>query len=164
MKYTVIAGSETVEVDFKRTAAGIDATIGNRTYSLDAAAVEPGVYLLSWNRHSIEVVVIPNGVSYSVSIGAHRIPVEILDARRKLKRTADRGHTGAAELRAPMPGKIVRVLVREGSDVEPNQGIVVMEAMKMQNEIKSPIRGKLQKLAVTEGDTVRSADLIAIVY
>lgn len=162
-RYSVIVAGETVDISFDRTEHGIHAVIGDRTYSLEASTAERGVYLLNWNEQSIEVFVLPAGDSYSVSIGTHRIPVEILDARKKLKRTAASAHAGTAELRAPMPGKIVRVLVSEGMDVERNQGIVVMEAMKMQNEIKSPIQGKIQKLAVTEGATVRSGDLIAIV-
>ena len=169
MKYSVVLPNESVDVVFERTEDApheIRATIGDRTYSLEVITGEPGVYLMNGNQQSIEVFVIPSGDSYSVSIGAHRIPVEILDSRKKLVRTARSGrsgHGGAADILAPMPGKIVRVLVSEGMDVEANQGIVVMEAMKMQNEIKSPKHGKIQKLAVTEGATVRSGDLIAVV-
>jgi biotin carboxyl carrier protein len=163
MNYTVIVSGETVEVEFKRTQTGIEATIGDRTYVLEASTAEAGVYWFNWNGQSMEVFVWPNGSVYSVAVGSHSIAVEILDDRAKLKRTAQHRQSGAAEIRAPMPGKIVRVLVGEDANVEPNQGIVVMEAMKMQNEIKSPSRGKIQKLAVTEGETVRSGDLIAVV-
>jgi biotin carboxyl carrier protein len=62
-----------------------------------------------------------------------------------------------------MPGKIVRVLASEGENVEAKQGIVVMEAMKMQNEIRSDRSGRVIKLAVSGGETVGSGDLIAIV-
>jgi len=60
-----------------------------------------------------------------------------------------------------MPGKIVRILRAQGDEVEPNQGIVVMEAMKMQNEIRSPKRGKVAQLSVKEGDAVKLGDPIA---
>jgi biotin carboxyl carrier protein len=62
-----------------------------------------------------------------------------------------------------MPGKIVRVLLTAGADVVAGQGIVVMEAMKMQNEMKSSMSGRIRKIEVVEGETVRSGDLIAIV-
>jgi biotin carboxyl carrier protein len=62
-----------------------------------------------------------------------------------------------------MPGKIVRVLLTEGASVSAGQGIVVMEAMKMQNEMKSSMSGRIRKIGVVEGETVRSGDLIAIV-
>ena len=163
MKLTVMVAGEVVDVELERTANGIRATVGDRSYWIEATSVEPGVFWLNWNQQSVEVFVTPDGEGYSVSLGSHRIAVEILDARRKLKRTKHSGHTGAVEIRAPLPGKIVRVMASEGGDVEINQGIVVMEAMKMQNEIKSPIQGKIQKLAVAEGATVQSGDLIAIV-
>jgi|SRR6185295_7005425 len=162
-RYTAIVGGEMVEVAFERTATRIEATIQDRVYSLEASAIRPGVLWLNWNQQSIEVSVLPDGESYSVSIGGYRIPVEILDAHKKLQRTAHRSDSGVSEIRSPMPGKIVRVLAIEGGEVESHQGIVVMEAMKMQNEIKTPISGRIRKLAVVEGETVGSGDLIAIV-
>jgi len=66
-------------------------------------------------------------------------------------------------VRAPMPGKVIKVLVAEGTEVLVNQGIVVLEAMKMQNEIKSPKNGIVRKLAVTDGAPVNSGDLLATV-
>jgi pyruvate carboxylase subunit B len=62
-----------------------------------------------------------------------------------------------------MPGKVVRLLVREGDDVEPGRSIAVVEAMKMQNELKSPKKGIVRKLLVDEGDTVNAGEVLAIV-
>ena len=62
-----------------------------------------------------------------------------------------------------MPGKIVRLLVTEKSEVEAGQGIVVVEAMKMQNEIKSPKKGVVQKILVAQGASVNAGDVLAIV-
>jgi biotin carboxyl carrier protein len=62
-----------------------------------------------------------------------------------------------------MPGKVVKVLVEEGAAVEMNQGLLMIEAMKMQNEIKSPKKGVVRKLGVTEGAAVNSNDLLATV-
>ena len=62
-----------------------------------------------------------------------------------------------------MPGKVIKLLVAEGAEVQANQGIVVLEAMKMQNEIKSPKKGVVRKLGVTEGAAVNSGDLLATV-
>src|SRR5438132_1224992 len=99
------------------------------------------------------------GESCSVSIGGHRIEVQILDPRQKLRRAIHREDTGVSEIRAPMPGKIVRILAKEGESVETQQGLVVMEAMKMQNEIRTSQSGRIIKLAVTEGETLGSGDL-----
>jgi biotin carboxyl carrier protein len=167
MQYQAMINGETVEVVFERTATGIEATVGGRKYSLEVSTVKPGIFLLNWGSRSIEVSVLPAGDTSSVStvsVEGQRIPVEILDGRRlldRIVRRSDRG--GASEVRSPMPGKIVRVLVAEGAGVVFGQGVVVMEAMKMQNEIKSSMAGRIQKIAVVEGETVRSGDLIAIV-
>jgi biotin carboxyl carrier protein len=64
---------------------------------------------------------------------------------------------------APMPGKVVRILAREGTEVQAGQGIIVVEAMKMQNELKSPKQGVVQKIEVTEGATVNAGDVLVIV-
>jgi acetyl/propionyl-CoA carboxylase alpha subunit len=158
---------ESVDVTFERTVTGIEAVVSGREYSLEVSVVKPGMFLLHWGTRSIEVSVLPEGNMSSistVSIEGRRITVEILDGRKILQRTvrnSDRG--GASEIRSPMPGKIVRVLVTAGADVVAGQGIVVMEAMKMQNEMKSSISGRIRKIEVVEGETVRSGDLIAIV-
>ena len=168
MRYKAIANGESVEaidVEFERTATGIEGSVGGRKYLLEVSAVRQGIYLLNVGTRSFEVAVLPEGnASSTISIGGHRISVEILDERKTLRRMS-RGseHSGASEIRSPMPGKIVRVLLTEGVDVAAGQGIVVMEAMKMQNEMKSLMSGKIRKIHVVEGETVRSGDLIAIV-
>ncbi len=71
--------------------------------------------------------------------------------------------TGPRKLIAPMPGKVVRILLQEKAKVEAGQGILVMEAMKMQNEIKSPKKGTIQKILAAEGANVNAGDVLAIV-
>jgi len=167
MQYKAIINGETVEVEFERTATGIEAAVGGRKYSMDVSSVKPGVFLLNWGTRSIEVSVFPGGDISSIStvcIASQRFSVEILDGRRMMQRTVrNSDHGGASEIRSPMPGKIVRVLLTAGAEVVAGQGIVVMEAMKMQNEMKSSISGRIRKIEVVEGETVRSGDLIAIV-
>jgi biotin carboxyl carrier protein len=70
---------------------------------------------------------------------------------------------GPKKLLAPMPGKVVRVLVEEKSEVQAGQGVLVMEAMKMQNEIKSPKKGVVQQIVVGVGASVNAGDVLAIV-
>jgi len=164
MQFKAIVSGETFDVVFERTATGIEASVEGRAYSLEVFTVKPGIFLLNWGSRSFKVSVLPGGDISLVSIEGHRIAVEIMDSRKSLQRTvrsSDRG--GASEIRSPMPGKIVRVMLAEGADVAAGQAIVVMEAMKMQNEIRSSMAGRIQKIAVAEGETVRSADLIAIV-
>ena len=70
------------------------------------------------------------------------------------------GHGGVAEVKAPMPGKVVKLLVSAGDDVEAGQGILLFEAMKMQNEIRSPIAGAVVDFAVQEGQAVESRETL----
>lgn len=163
IQYTVIISDENVEVAIDRNSGRIQATVGGRTYSLEAIQVEPNVYWLNSEHGSIVLAVARQADRYVVSVGAYRIPVEILDPRKALLRAAHSAHDGVIEIRAPMPGKIVRVLAEEKGAIAANSGIVVMEAMKMQNEIKSPKDGRVVKLAVQAGAAVNAGDLIAVV-
>ena len=164
MKYTAVVDGNHVDIEFERKSdTAIEARIGNRTYVLAASVVEPGVYWFNWNNRSVEVAVTSSVDGYTASIGEHRISIEILDARTALKKAAQQGHDGIVELKAPMPGKIVKLLVAEGAEIKANQGILVMEAMKMQNEIKSPKSGVLRKVSVSEGLAVNAGQILATV-
>jgi biotin carboxyl carrier protein len=163
MKYTAIVDGERVEIDLQLTENSMQAEIAGRKYTLEAKTLEPGTYWFNWQNRSIEVAVTPNGTGYTVSVAGQRLTVEMIDARTALQKAARRGESGAIEIRAPMPGKIVKLLLTEGSKVEENQGILVMEAMKMQNEIKSPKAGVVKKLGVSEAAAVNAGDLLATV-
>jgi biotin carboxyl carrier protein len=164
MKYTAIVQGQNVEIELNRKPHGvIEAEINGRRYTLQGKAVEPGVYWLVQDNRSLEIGVSQAVDGYMVSLLGRRIPVEILDTRTALRRAAQHGQDGIVQIRAPMPGKVIKLLVAEGAEVEPNQGIVVLEAMKMQNEIKSPKKGVVRKLGVKEGAPVNSGDLLATV-
>ena len=97
-------------------------------------------------------------------IGSARYAVEVQDPRSLRTRRALAGvEAGPQKVKAPMPGKIVRVLVAEKDQVKAGQGIIVMEAMKMQNEMKSPKDGIVQKLLAAEGSAVNAGDTLAII-
>jgi biotin carboxyl carrier protein len=168
MKYTAVIGGEPLDIEVTRKESGIiEAEIAGTKYVLDAREVEAGVFSVNWNNQSIEISVVRNGATngnnYVVSIAGRRIPVELLDARAALRKAAHHGQAGTVELRAPMPGKVVKLLVAEGAAVELNQGLMVIEAMKMQNEIKSPKQGVVRQLGVKEGAALNAGDLLAIV-
>jgi biotin carboxyl carrier protein len=163
MKYTAIIHGERIEIELNVVGGSVEARVGGRKYLLEARMVEPGIYWFNWNNRSLEISIARNGEEYVVSLPDHRIHVEMVDAGTGLRRAAHSSRDGVAEIRAPMPGKIVKVLVAEGSEIEVNQGLLVMEAMKMQNEIKSPKKGIVRKLGVSEGAAVNSGDLLAAV-
>jgi biotin carboxyl carrier protein len=97
-------------------------------------------------------------------VGSTRYSVELRDPRSLRNRRAGIGDDkGPRKLIASMPGKVVRVLLRENASVEAGQGVLVVEAMKMQNEIKSPKHGIIQRIVAAEGATVSAGDVLAIV-
>jgi biotin carboxyl carrier protein len=90
--------------------------------------------------------------------------VEIRDPREwRRNRSGVAEAEGRQQVLAPMPGKIVRVLVGAGDAVEAKQGLLVVEAMKMQNEIRSPKSGTVERLLVNEGQTVNAGEVLAII-
>jgi biotin carboxyl carrier protein len=163
MKYTAIVDGRRFEIELTRKGRTVEAEIGGEHYHLDVESVEPGVYWIQLNGRSIEVSVTPNNEGYVVSVAGRNTEVEVLDARAELRRAARHAQAGKVELKAPMPGKVVRVLVSEGAEVEANQGLLVIEAMKMQNEIKSPKKGIVSKLGVKEAGAVNAGDLLVVV-
>jgi len=163
MKHTLIIDGEPLELELSYSGTQVEAEISGRKYALDAIAVETGVYWLNWNNRSIEVAVTADKAGYTVSLNGQRFSIEVVDPRTALRRAAQGGYDGAFELRAPMPGKVVKVLVAENAHVETNQGILVIEAMKMQNELKSPKKGVVRRLAVKEAAAVNAGDVLAIV-
>jgi biotin carboxyl carrier protein len=160
---TALVAGERVDYQWDFVANAIKATVGGREYTLETQEIRPGVYWFAWNGRSIEAAVLPTNQGYVVSIFGQHIPVEFLDSTKALRRAAHGHHEGIVEVRAPMPGKIVRILAAEGAQVDAHQGIVVMEAMKMQNEIRAPKQGKIVRLAVEAGSALNSADLIALI-
>jgi biotin carboxyl carrier protein len=120
---------------------------------------EPGVYLVLMDGRRYEAR-IDNG---TVTVCGHRFDIEVRDPRRWSGRSAGGAHGGVQKLAAPMPGKVVRVLVEVGDSVEAGQGIVVVEAMKMQNEMKASRPGKIASLSAKVGATVAAGETLATI-
>ncbi len=101
---------------------------------------------------------------FDVGIRGRSYAVTIVDPKRlRSGQNSDRHHHGVAEIRAPMPGKVVRVQIEVGTTVEKGTGVVVVEAMKMQNEMKAPREGVVVSINVKAGDTVNAGDVLAVV-
>jgi pyruvate carboxylase subunit B len=101
--------------------------------------------------------------TYDLSLGGHRLTVEALDERSRAIRALSgaSGHaTGPAHLVAPMPGLVVRVNVSEGDQVKPGQPLVVMEAMKMENELRATSPGVVKRVAISAGSAVEKGALL----
>ena len=105
-----------------------------------------------------------SGTKVEVMVGPTSYPVTITDPRRLRSATPRNVHGGdSAQIVASMPGKVVRILVEVGASVEAGDGIIVVEAMKMQNEIKSPKAGIVMALNTQTGATVNGGEVLAVV-
>jgi biotin carboxyl carrier protein len=130
---------------------------GEREVSVEMP--EPGVYSVLLDGRSYDAHV-ENGV---VTVCGHRFEIEVRDPRRWRRESAGGGAGGVQNVKAPMPGKVVRVLVAVGDAVQAGQGIVVVEAMKMQNEMKAARAGKIASLSAKVGATVTAGEILATV-
>jgi biotin carboxyl carrier protein len=124
---------------------------------------EAGVYsvLLDGRMYDARVEETPAGLV--VVIDGYRFEMEVRDPRRWSRKDAARGSEGVQTVAAPMPGKVVRVLVAPGDPVAAGQGLVVVEAMKMQNEMKASRAGRILSVAVKEGATVAAGEILAMI-
>jgi biotin carboxyl carrier protein len=125
----------------------------------DIVEVEPGVYSVIDGLSSWEVRVARN----EIAIAGHRFPLAIDDPRQWKRSTHAAGARGRASIDAAMPGKIVRILVAVGDEVVAGQGIIVVEAMKMQNELKAPRNGRVTAIEVKENDSVNAGAVLATI-
>ena len=138
--------------------------VDGREVKIDAVPAQPDVLSLLIDGKAYQIRRERIAYDLRIWVGDQSYSTEVFDPRslRNRKTRADSGK-GPQPLVAPMPGKVVRFLVAENSAVEAGQGVVVVEAMKMQNEIKSPKKGTVLKLAVAEGAAVNAGDVLAIV-
>lgn len=125
--------------------------------------VMPGVFSILLGSRSIEARVERTGDSLEVWTGGERHVVSIADARDRSTRTKRTDAQGPVELRAQMPGKVVSLLVEVGAAVQAGHGLIVVEAMKMQNEMKSPKDGIVSKIHAREGMTVAAGEALLVV-
>ena len=124
---------------------------------------EPGVYSILMDGRSFEARVEETPNCLIVVIDGHRFEIEVRDPRRRGHKGAGRHGEGIQEVTAPMPGKVIRVLVAPGDKVTAGQGLVVVEAMKMQNELKSQREGKIAAVKTREGATVSAGEVLVTV-
>lgn len=139
-------------------------TIDGQRLEADAVTIAPRIYSVLINGKSFDVRVESAGAELRATTGGREFKIGIQDQREWRR---NRGGTidaeGLQRVLAPMPGKIVRVLVKTGDSVQAGQGLLVVEAMKMQNEIRAPKSGIIDRLAVVEGQTVNAGEVVAIV-
>jgi len=153
-----------LDLDLDRETGSWRCLLDGREVQIDAVLAQPDVLSIVIAGRAYQIRRERLASDVRIWVGDQSYAAEVSDSRslRSRKARADSGK-GPRPLVAPMPGKVVRFLVGVNSPVEAGQGVVVVEAMKMQNEIKSPKKGTVRKLAVAEGAAVNAGDVLAIV-
>ena len=144
----------------------VNAAIDGRTYELDFRDLSNGVCILIHGTkvYPCRVEAGREAERFDVVIRGQAYHVKVIDPKRLRSGQNDAGHGhGAAEIVSPMPGKVVRVLVEQGTTVEAGAGIMVVEAMKMQNEMKAPKAGLVVSINAKAGATVSAGDVLAVI-
>jgi len=163
MKYDVRIGGKIRVVELTRNSEKWRISLDGSPLDVDAVEVTPNTFSILFEGESFEVRIapLPDG-SLTLHTGMAEFTAEVEDPRAwRGRRHGSFEAEGRQQITAPMPGKIVRVLVNTGDAVEVGQGLLVVEAMKMQNEIRSPKSGRVEKLFVEEGQAVNAGDVLA---
>ncbi len=166
MIYEISEGRATARVGLRELGEDVyELTLDGKTYQLDAAKSGRTIYSVIENGHQWEAMVDERGTTgFDVLIAGRLFHLEAMDERRKLlSQTSKVLAEGKQVITAQMPGKIVKVAAAVGDTVAEGQGLVVIEAMKMENEIPSPIDGRVTEVAVREGETVETGATLLVV-
>jgi biotin carboxyl carrier protein len=163
MKLHAVIGDHRHEVEIKRDGEKLFARVDDREYELDVSEPEPGVFLFKHEGRIYEAT-LSTGDPTHVRIGTDEFDVRVIDPKRLRGSSGPGEHAdGIAEIRTAMPGKVVRVILEAGTEVSKGDGVLVVEAMKMQNELKSPKNGTIKEVRVAEGATVAAGDILATI-
>ena len=157
------SGEKTRVIELERDTAGWRVILDGRPVAVDAVEIAPNTLsiLLDGQSFEISVTPAPDG-KLKLQTGTQEFTAEVIDPRAWSGRR--HGHVeaeGRQQIVAPMPGKVVRLLVKAGDHVEIGQALLVVEAMKMQNEIRSPKSGTVQRVLAEEGQPVNAGEVLA---
>ncbi len=157
---------ETLRIGLRETGEGqYEVTLGEETVHVDAVRSGPTIYSIIEDGQQFEAMVDERGAhGFDVLVGGRLFHLESLNERTKLLTSSALAvASGPQTVEAEMPGKVVRVNLAPGDAVGEGQGVVVVEAMKMENEIPSPIDGVVKQVAVSAGQTVEAGTVLFVV-
>jgi biotin carboxyl carrier protein len=164
VKLVITLGEQKLTTEFTVANGTAKLTHDQQTHEAQISQPEPGIFTVILNQRVFRCVLdeLPNG-QREVVVNGQRFPVAVHDKKRRRGNVDAAMASGKAVLVAPMPGKVVRVLCAAGDEVAAQQGVLVVEAMKMQNEVQTPKAGKVVELRVSAGQTVNAGEVLAVV-
>jgi len=165
MNYIGTIGEKEVKVSVREVGvARYRVTINGHEHVVDAQQVQSSVWSVLYGTTSFEVDIQGKDEEYEVLIDGDCYKFTLMNEQRKaMMRAGAKGAVGKAMVTSPMPGKVVKLLVAEGEEVKADQGVIVIEAMKMENELKAAVTGKVKEIFVKEGEVVESGAKLLLV-
>ena len=163
MLYEITINSNTHRLELNLADGQWSCLLDGREFEIDAVLVRPGVLSLRVDNQAYEIKSEHIANELYLSVNGTRFAAEVRDPRSLRTRSRAAEEHGPRKIVASMPGKIVRLLVRVGDAVEAGAAVVVVEAMKMQNEIRSPKKGVVGRILVSPGTAVNAGDVLAII-
>ncbi|MFQ6015299.1 MAG: biotin/lipoyl-containing protein [Anaerolineae bacterium] len=164
MKYTAVVEGQEFEIEIGPEET---VTVNGRQYDVDFRSIDgQHVYSLLLNNRSFEILAEGTKDTYEVLVEGERHEVQVYDERSKrLADLGDRvsGPRGNTLVKAPMPGLVISVTAQEGQRVKAGDGLIILEAMKMENELRAPWEGVVKKVQVVAGDTVDQGQVLAVI-
>lgn len=159
MTYTFKLNNEIYKVDLEENENITHVEINGEPHPVEFSKIDNNLYSLIVSGQSLTIAVSKKGKKLQVFHEGHLYDIESISDRDKAK--AGAGGSGL-QISAPMPSRVVKLLKGEGDDVEEGEGVIVVEAMKMESELKAEITGKVKEIKVAEGDSVE-ADAVLVV-
>lgn len=163
MRYTAAVGAETLQVEVRAGAGGYTVLVDGEPLAVDLRSASGALWSLLVDGRSVDAGVVRQGATWLVTLGPRTLEVALEESAAGAAGPHSRSASGPARVAAPMPGRVVRVLVAPGDEVKAGQGLVVMEAMKMENEIRAPRAGRVKDVAVSERQAVETGALLVTV-
>lgn len=161
MKYEARIGEHTANIKvIGKTLHFAWAGVGKVTADFLVAELSPGSYSVLLGDRSFEVSLASNT---EIIVNGKTFDVEIFDPREMRGRRGAGAGEGRQNIKAMMPGKVVRILVNAGDAVEAGQGVIVVEAMKMQNEMKSPKAGRVVEIKAKTDSNVAAGEVLMVI-
>jgi biotin carboxyl carrier protein len=159
------AGEKKRAVELEHVAGGWHVNLDGLPVTVDAVELAPHTLSILLDGQNFEFGVMQSaGGKLKLQTGAQEFTAEVLDPRAwSGRRHSHVEAEGRQQIIAPMPGKVVRLLVKTGDHVEAGQGLLVVEAMKMQNEIRSPKSGTIERVLAKEGQPVNAGEILCVV-
>ena len=163
MKFDVQIAGKTRTVELQGDSDRWKISLDGAALDADAVEISPNVFSVLLNGESYEVrLAAANDGKLTLQTRHHEFTAEVVDPRAwRGRRHGAVEAKGRQQIVAPMPGKVVRLLVKAGDKVEAGQGLLVVEAMKMQNEVRSPKTGTVERLLAKEGQPVNAGEILA---